>query len=93
MGCVRFLPKAIAICFREKKGFDCKNNHGCGKSANFWLDNIGKFNCKMLIVLVIIYLIRVGVEKGLICPKALQIVCPIPMQLVVNFYQYLHLFY
>lgn len=23
----RFLPKIVTICFREKKGFNCKNNY------------------------------------------------------------------
>ena len=51
MGRVRFLPKAVTICSREKKGFDCKNNHRCNKSANFRLDNISKINYRMLVVL------------------------------------------
>ncbi len=72
---MRFSPKTVTICFKEEEGFDYKNNHRYGKSANFRLDNISKFNCKILVVLVIIYLIRVGVEKDLIYPKALQIVC------------------
>ncbi len=91
MGRVRFPPKAITVCSGEKEGFDCKNNHGYDKSATFRLDNISKFNCRMLVVLVVIYLIKVGVEKGLICPKAPQIVCPITIQLVVNSYQRLYL--
>ncbi len=62
--CMRFLPKAVTVCSGEEKRFDCKNNHGYGKSANFRLDNIGKFNCRTLVALVVIYLIRVGVEKG-----------------------------
>ncbi len=74
-----FPPKAVTVCSGEEEGFNCKNNHGCGKSANFWLDNIRKFNCRKLVVLVVIYLIRVGVEKGLIGLKALQIVCTITM--------------
>ncbi len=93
MGSVRFPPKAVTVCSEEEKGFDCKNNHGWGKSANFRLDNISKFSCKTLVVLVVIYLIRVGVKKGLIGPEALQIVCPITMQLVVNSYQRSHLLY
>ena len=48
---IKFLPKTVTICFGEKKRFDCKNNHEYGKSANFWLDNINKFNCKTLVVL------------------------------------------
>ncbi len=68
---IKFLPKAVTVCFGEEKGFDCKNNHGCDKSANFQLDNISKFNCKTLVVLVIIYLIRVEVEKDPIYPEAL----------------------
>ncbi len=91
MGHVRFPPKAVTVYFREEEGFDCKNNHGCGKSANFRLDNISKFNSRTLVVFVVIYLIRVGVEKGSIDPKALQIVYPITMQLVVNSYQRSHL--
>ena len=42
--CVRFPPKAVTVCFGEEERFDCKNNHGCGKSPNFRLDNISKFN-------------------------------------------------
>ncbi len=83
---VRFLPKAVTVCSGEEKGFDCKNNHGSGKSANFWLDNISKFNSKTLVVLVVIYFIRVGVEKSSICPEAPQMVYSITMQLVVNSY-------
>ncbi len=86
MGHVRFPPKAVTVCSGEEEEFDCKNNHGCDKSAHFRLDNISKFNCRTLVVLVVIYLIRVGVEKGPISPEALQIVCPITMQLVVNSY-------
>lgn len=51
MKCVRFLPKAITICSREKKGFDYKNNDKRNKSANFWQDNISKINCRTLVVL------------------------------------------
>lgn len=35
MGYIRFLPKAVTVYFGEKEGFDCKNNHGRGKSTNF----------------------------------------------------------
>ncbi len=76
---MRFPPKAITVCSGEEEGFDYKNNHGCGKSAKFRLDNISKFNCRTLIVLIVIYLIRVRVEKGLIYLEAPQIVCPIIM--------------
>ena len=93
MGSVRFPPKAVTVYSGEKKGFDCKNNHGCGKSANFRLDNISKINYKMLIILVVIYFIRVGVKKDPIRPECLQIVCPITMQLVINSNQCFHLFY
>ena len=48
---VRFLPKAVTVCFRKKEGFHCKNNHKCNKSGNFWLGKIGKINYKMLIAL------------------------------------------
>lgn len=48
---MRFLPKAITVYSREKKIFNCKNNHKYGKLANFWLDNISKINCRTLIVL------------------------------------------
>ena len=48
---MRFPPKAITMYSGEKKRFDCKNNHKCGKSANFWVDNITKINCRMLVVL------------------------------------------
>ena len=48
---VRFLPKVVIVCSGEKKGFDYKNNHGYGKLTNFWLNNISKINCRMLVVL------------------------------------------
>ena len=48
---MKFLPKILTICSGKEKGFDYKNNHGCGKSANFWPDNISKMNYRMLIVL------------------------------------------
>lgn len=48
---MRLLPKAIIISFRKKEEFDCKNNHGYNKLANFWLDNNSKINYKILIVL------------------------------------------
>ena len=51
MGHMRFLLKGEIICFEEEKGFDCINNHKCGKLTNFWLDNISKIYCKMLVVL------------------------------------------
>ena len=51
MGRVRFLPKTIIVCSGKDKGFNFQKNHGCGKSANFWLDNISKFNYRMLVVL------------------------------------------
>ena len=35
IGQIGFFPKAITIYFREEKGFDYKNNHRRGKSANF----------------------------------------------------------
>ncbi len=93
MGCVKFPPKAITVSFGKEEEFDCKKNHGYSKSANFQLDNISKFNCKMLVVFVVIYLIKVEVKKGPIGPEALQIVCPITMQLVVNIYQYSNFFH
>ena len=49
---VRFLPKAVTVYSGKEKGFNCKNNHKCDKSANFWLDNISKINCRMLVVLL-----------------------------------------
>ncbi len=91
IGRVRFPPKAITIFSRKEEGFDCKNNRGCGKSANFQLDNISKFNCRTLVVLVVIYFIKVGVKKNPIDLEALQIVGPITMQLLLNSYQRLHL--
>ncbi len=93
MGRVRFPSKVITVCSGEEKASDCKNNHGCGKLTNFRLDNISEFNCITLVVLVVIYIIRVGVEKGPIGPETLQIVCPITMQLVVNSYKRSHLLY
>ncbi len=71
MGRVRFPPKAVTVCSGEEEEFDGKNNYGYGKSANFRLDNISKFNCRTLVVLIVIYLIRVGVEKSPITPEAL----------------------
>lgn len=49
MANVRFPPKFVTICSGEKVGFDYKNNHRGNKFANFWLDIIGKINCKMLV--------------------------------------------
>lgn len=49
---MKFPPKVVTICSRKKKGFDCKNNHKYSKLANFWLDNINKIKCRMLIVLL-----------------------------------------
>ena len=51
MGHLKFLPKAIIVCFEEKKGFNYKDNHRCSKLANFWLDNISKINCNTLVFL------------------------------------------
>lgn len=51
MGHVRFSPKTITVYFENKKRFDYKNNHGCSKSANFYLDNISKINYRMLVIL------------------------------------------
>ena len=51
MGRERFSPKVVIVCSKEEKGFDCKNNHRCGKLANFRLDDISKMNCKTLVVL------------------------------------------
>ena len=51
---MRFPPKAVIICFEEEERFNCKNNHECGKLADFQLDNMNKFNYKMLVVLLYI---------------------------------------
>ena len=51
MGRVRFPPKAVTVCSKEEEGFDCKNNHRRGKSANFRLDSISNINCRTLVVL------------------------------------------
>lgn len=59
---MRFLPKVVTICFGEEEEFDCKNNHGYDELANFWLNNINKNNCGMLIVLSYI-LSRLGLKK------------------------------
>lgn len=59
---VKFLPKAVTICFREKEEFNCKNNYKYSKLANFWLDNNSKINCKMLIVFLYI-LLKLGLRK------------------------------
>ena len=48
---MRFLPKAVTICFEKKEGFNCKNNYKYTKLANFWLDNSSKINYKRLVVL------------------------------------------
>lgn len=45
-----FLPNALTIYFKKKEEFNCKNNYGRNKLANFWLDNISKINYTMLIV-------------------------------------------
>lgn len=54
MAHVRFLLKVITVCFRDKVGFDCKNNHRYSKSTNFWLNIIDKINCKILVVMLYI---------------------------------------
>lgn len=46
---IKFLPKAITIYFKKIKWLKYKNNHRFTKLANFWLVNINKINCKMLI--------------------------------------------
>lgn len=50
MKSVKFPLKAITIYSKEEKRFDYENNHGRDKSANFWLDNINKINCRMLVI-------------------------------------------
>lgn len=60
---MRFLLKFITICFREKVRFNCKNNHKCGKLAQFLaryyqsiqLQNVSSY---------IIYHIKIKVEKN-----------------------------
>lgn len=47
---MRFLLKAITICFGDEKRFNCKNNYKSSKSANFRLDNINKINCRTLVI-------------------------------------------
>ena len=64
---VRFPPKVVTIYSRKEKEFNYGNNHGCGKLANFQLDNISKFNANNLVI----YFIKVEVEKSPIGPKAL----------------------
>lgn len=59
---IRFLPKAVTVCFKEKKEFDCKNNHNYGKLANFQLDNISKIHSRILVVLSYT-LLRLGLKK------------------------------
>lgn len=39
-----FLPKDKTIYSKRKIRFDCKNNHKCGKLANFELDTINKIH-------------------------------------------------
>ena len=48
---VRFLFKAITVCFNKNSGFDYKNNHKCNKLANFWLNKISKINYIILIII------------------------------------------
>lgn len=52
MTSIRFLPKVVTICFEKEIGFDCKNNNGRGKLANFRLDIISKINYKTLVVIL-----------------------------------------
>ena len=49
---IRFLSKAVTVCSEKEKRFDGKNNHKYNKLANFWLNNISKFNYKILVVLL-----------------------------------------
>lgn len=49
---VKLLPKVVIVYFREEARFDYKNNHGCGKLANFALNIMRKINCKMLLVML-----------------------------------------
>ncbi len=49
-----FLLKVVTVYSGEKEEFDCKNNNGCGKAANFWLDNISKINYKTLVIVLYI---------------------------------------
>ncbi len=49
---MRFLFKAVIVCSGKEEGFDSKNNHRYNKADNFWLDNISKINCRMLVVLL-----------------------------------------
>lgn len=51
---MRFLSKALTVFFKEKKGFDYKNNYKYDKLANFCLDNIFKINYKILVILLYI---------------------------------------
>ena len=62
MGHVRFPPKVVTVYSREKKAFDYKNNYQCNKLANFWLDNISKINCRMLVILSFT-LLELGLRK------------------------------
>ena len=57
MECISFLPKSIIICYKEKKGFDYKNNSQCDQLINFYLDNINNINCKILVILLYILLV------------------------------------
>ena len=52
IGYLRFLPKIVTICSREKAEFDYKNNHLHNKLANFRLKIIGKINCKKPVVML-----------------------------------------
>lgn len=49
---MRFLSKALIICFEKKVEFDCKNNYGYNKLANFWLDTISKINFKIPVIIL-----------------------------------------
>lgn len=48
---IRYLLKAVIVCYTKIAGFDNKNYYKRGKLANFWLDTISKIKCKILVIM------------------------------------------
>lgn len=48
---MRVLFQFVTVGSRKEARFDCKNNYKCNKLTNFWLDIIGKINCKTLVII------------------------------------------
>lgn len=51
MKCIKFKPKAIIVYFEKEERFNYKNIYEYDILANFWLNNISKINCKMLVIM------------------------------------------